>query len=70
MLKRSRLPAITLALLFSLPLAVGCPQPLQAKAVAPAPDAVLKDLQNLEELRARFNQDKGVPRLILLLSPT
>jgi hypothetical protein len=46
-----------------------CGQP-PAGAVEPAPDATLKDLQNLDELRALFNKDKDGPRLILLLSPT
>jgi len=30
----------------------------------------LKDLRNLDELRTLFNQEKGAPRVILLLSPT
>ena len=34
------------------------------------PPATLADLHDVEELRALFNQDDGVPRLILLLSPT
>jgi len=28
------------------------------------------DLNNLEQLQARFNADKGVPRLVLALAPT
>jgi hypothetical protein len=28
------------------------------------------DIQNIETLRAQFNQDVGQPRLIILVSPT
>ena len=30
----------------------------------------LRDINSTEELRALFNRDKGVPRVILLMSPT
>jgi hypothetical protein len=36
----------------------------------PGPTAPLTDLKDIEDLRAQFNQDKGAPRLVLLLSPT
>lgn len=36
----------------------------------PHPETTLTDLNDVEELRSRFNRDKGKPRLILLLSPT
>ena len=39
-------------------------------SIKPSSDVVLTNLNNIEELRARFNQDKGTPRLVLLLSPT
>jgi hypothetical protein len=31
---------------------------------------VVSDLRDLGELRARFNDDQGVPRLVLALAPT
>lgn len=38
---------------------------------APARAAVtLSDLREIEQLRTRFNEDEGEPRLILILSPT
>jgi hypothetical protein len=30
----------------------------------------LTDISDIEALRQRFNQDKGLPRFILLFSPT
>ena len=30
----------------------------------------LQDLNNIDELKARFNRDVGKPRIVLLLSPT
>jgi hypothetical protein len=39
-----------------------------AATAAPAP--MLIDLHAPDDLKARFNQDAGVPRIILLVSPT
>jgi hypothetical protein len=36
----------------------------------PESNVALTDLHNIDELRQRFNQDKGTTRLLLLLSPT
>lgn len=51
------------------------PAPIAA-AATPAPTPVpvgrpaLLDLHSLDELKARFEADRGKPRLILLVSPT
>lgn len=37
---------------------------------APGPAATLTDLRDVEQLAALFNEQQGVPRLILLLAPT
>ena len=39
-------------------------------SLRPAANVALTDISDIEQLRARFNQDKGTPRLLLLLSPT
>jgi hypothetical protein len=35
-----------------------------------SPEAGLQDLASIDDLKARFNADMGVPRIILLVSPT
>lgn len=39
-------------------------------SLQPDSAVTLTDLNELEELRATFNREKGTPRLMLLLSPT
>ena len=39
-------------------------------SLRPAANVALTDISDIEQLRARFNQYKGTPRLLLLLSPT
>jgi hypothetical protein len=34
------------------------------------PAKALADMNSMDDLRARFNEDAGSPRLVLLLSPT
>ena len=34
------------------------------------PVRTLADMNSMDDLRARFNEDAGSPRLVLLLSPT
>ena len=34
------------------------------------PAKTLADMSSMDDLRARFNEDAGNPRLVLLLSPT
>jgi hypothetical protein len=53
------IPAVVLALV--VPAGSGLAQP---KAASPP------GLADIEQFQARFNQDAGTPRLVLLLSPT
>jgi hypothetical protein len=39
-------------------------------SLKPAANVALTDISSVEQLRERFNQDKGSSRLVLLLSPT
>lgn len=48
-------------IIFSL-LALAVATPLMAQP--------LEDLRNIHQLRARFNEETGIPRLVLLMSPT
>jgi hypothetical protein len=63
------------------PVVVACGAPSRAttttsstgivvSAATAAPVAVLIDLHAPDDLKTRFNQDAGVPRIILLVSPT
>ena len=38
------------------------------EGVGPAP--VLSELDGVEQFKARFNEDGGMPRVVLLMSPT
>lgn len=43
---------------------------MEKPATFPESSDTLIELTNIEELKSLFNQDIGVPRLILLFSPT
>ena len=51
-------------------LILGVAQILADQVIPDVPGVVLTDLRSIEDLRTRFRQDQGSPRLILLLSPT
>jgi hypothetical protein len=69
------MPALLALLLFGIIVLAGQPS-LRRGSGGPAPvssPTVTNDKRystDMKELRARFNQDKGKVRLILLLSPT
>jgi hypothetical protein len=61
-----RLLLVLGCLIVLVPLFVAC-----GSAPSPAiPAQALIDFNSPEELKTRFNQDAGEPRLILLVSPT
>jgi hypothetical protein len=43
---------------------------LPVATLADDPPRVLHELHSVDELRALFNKEKGVPRMVLLFSPT
>ena len=62
---------VALVLLFVLPSAQRtAPGSVAGNGTPSVPAPVLTDMQRIEDLQSRFNQDAGAPRLILLLSPT
>jgi hypothetical protein len=80
MRKRMRSLQYALVLFFTL-VFVACGAPAQTGTSAPptnvsgaqvtaTPAPVLTDLNGPDDLKAQFNADSGVPRLILLVSPT
>jgi len=66
---RTLLSALVLCLLLTGGVVAPAQPGFGARAVA-ARDNALVDLGSLDQLRDLFNQRVGVPRLILLLSPT
>ena len=52
-------------------LVVACTSASQGPLQQPlGPVPVLNELGGVEQFKARFNEDRGVPRVILLMSPT
>ncbi len=80
MYKRTHLPRVAgLVLLFMLVFAACGAPPATTSApptsaagtqVTATPASVLTDLHGPDDLKAQFNKDSGVPRIILLVSPT
>jgi hypothetical protein len=71
--------AAYLALVALLVVACGAPRATTTSAPPPSatapsvtatPAPVLTDIHGPDDLKVRFNQDVGVPRIILLVSPT
>jgi hypothetical protein len=66
--RRTNLVALATAALFSVALTACSSGQHQARDRSSA--AAPTDLGSIDQLQAKFNQDEGMPRLILLLSPT
>lgn len=72
MIRRSTALAVLVSAL-SVAVAAGCSSDERGQSAGQTPSATtsrLVDLERIDDLRAAFNAEPGVPRLILLLSPT
>ena len=63
--RRHRLSLSAIAIL----IAIGTVSPLRTETAA-ATTPTLQDLQGVAEVKTLFNQDAGVVRLVMLVSPT
>jgi ABC-type glycerol-3-phosphate transport system substrate-binding protein len=61
--------ALLVAVLLALA-AAGCGGSTSTSEAPPPTTSGLADLTAVEQLRGQFNEKQGVPRLVLLLSPT
>jgi len=78
--KRTLIPRVACLVLLFLLVFAGCDAPPATRSVPPTsasgiqvtatPAPVLTDLHGPDELKAQFNKDSGLPRIILLASPT
>ena len=65
--RRLAIPLLAGACLLAL---AACGSDSSPSREAASEPAALTDVSNILELRAAFNEDRGTPRLLLLLSPT
>jgi hypothetical protein len=61
---------VALVVVVGLGLVLFIGKQLAERAVPDVPGVALTDVHSVEDLRSRFNQDQGAPRLVLFLSPT
>ena len=68
---RKRNPLVTgFIVLTVLGLALFVGKRIADSIIPDVPGVTLTDIHSIDDLRARFNQDQGTPRLVLLVSPT
>lgn len=71
MAAKRRNPLLTALIVVAvLGLAVFLVKRISDSIIPDVPGVTLTDIHRIEDLRARFNQDQGAPRLVLLVSPT
>ena len=78
--KRTNIARVACLVLLFLLIFAGCGAPPASTStpltsasgtqITATPAPVLSDLHGPDELKAQFNKDSGVPRIILLVSPT